>query len=259
VKALGGRSLRFVAQEAVRAANWRALARMSRRYPRFAENAWRYFTGRGDYPYRCEVRTPQGVVAPMLFSYHDMLTVNEVFCREDYRAGSELQVVVDLGSNIGISALYFLTRSPESRVWLYEPVPRNVERLRANLAPFAGRWRLNEAAVADRDGHARFAVGPSGRYGSLEAERGHSIEVHVRHIDSVLREVLDREGRIDVLKIDTEGSEESTLCSASPELLTRVAVVYAEDTAGAIKGLPAFEASRRGGMLRLANRRLGAG
>ena len=95
---------------------------------------------------------PAGIVAPTLFSSHDMVTVNEVFCREDYRAGPELEVVVDIGSNIGISALYFLTRSHRARVWLYEPVPANVERLRANLARFEGRWRLDQAAVADRDG-----------------------------------------------------------------------------------------------------------
>ena len=38
------------------------------------------------------------------------------------------RAVIDLGSNIGISALYFLTRNADCRVWLYEPVPRNVER-----------------------------------------------------------------------------------------------------------------------------------
>ena len=64
------------------------------------------------------------------------------------------QVVVDIGSNIGISALYFLTRNPDCRVWLYEPVPRNVERLRANLAGYEDRYTLREAAVAPAAGRA---------------------------------------------------------------------------------------------------------
>jgi FkbM family methyltransferase len=250
---LGDRPLSFVAREAIRPANWGALSRMPRRYPHFAENAWRYFTGRGEYPYRCEVRTPAGIVAPTLFSAHDMVTVNEIFCREDYQAGAEDEVVVDVGSNIGISALYFLTRSPRSRVWLYEPVPRNVERLRANLAHFEGRWRLDQAAVADRDGNARFAVEPSGRYGGLELGHADSIEVRVRHIDSVLREVLDQEPQVDVLKIDTEGSELRTLQSAAPELLARVSVIYVEDIAGVATGISGFEASRRCAILRFVN------
>jgi FkbM family methyltransferase len=253
MKLLGGRPFGFAAREAIRPANWSALARMPRRYPRFAENAWRYFTGRGEYPYRCDVRTPQGIVTPTLFSSDDMITVNEVFCREDYRAGAEVEVVVDVGSNIGISALYFLTRSRRSRVWLYEPVPGNVERLRANLAQFEGRWRLDQAAVADHDGSARFGVEPSGRYGGLDLGHADSIEVRVRHIDSVLREVLDQERRIDLLKIDTEGSEVRTLQSVAPDLLARVGIIYLEDTEGLADSLAGFDASRRSSVLRLAN------
>jgi FkbM family methyltransferase len=232
---------------------------MPSRYPRFLDKARRYFTARGEYPYRCEIRTPDGVVAPTLFSHQDMITVNEVFCREDYRIGPDVEVVVDLGSNIGISALYFLTRSPKSRVWLYEPVPRNVERLRTNLAPFEGRWQLDEVAVADRDGDARFAVEPTGRYGSLGLGQSDSIQVRVRHINSVLQEVLNQEARIDLLKIDTEGSEARTLRAASPELLARVGIIYVEDTQRLVDSLSGFNTSRRCSVLRLANPTGGCG
>src|SRR5262245_917624 len=96
--------------------------------------AWRYLSGRGDYPWRCAVRTPLGVVAPRTYSHHDVVTVTEVFCRHDYESPDDVRVVVDVGSNIGISALYFLTRNPHVRCHLYEPVGRNVARLRENLA-----------------------------------------------------------------------------------------------------------------------------
>jgi FkbM family methyltransferase len=254
MNSLGDRPFAFVAREAIRPANWSALARMPRRYPRFAESAWRYFTGRGEYPYRCEVRTPEGIVTPTLFSAHDMVTVNEVFCREDYRAGSDIEVVVDIGSNIGISALYFLTRSPRSRVWLYEPVPNNTESLRSNLERFEGRWQLEQTAVADREGAAHFGIEPTGRYGGLDLDHAESIEVRVRQIDSVLRGVLDREGRVDILKIDAEGSEARILRAASPELLAGVGLIYLEDTAKEIGEVPGFDASRRCSVLRLENR-----
>ncbi len=65
------------------------------------------------------------------------------------RGGPRARVVVDIGSNIGISALYFLTRNPACRCWLYEPVPRNVERLRANLRRLRGPLRAHGGAVAD--------------------------------------------------------------------------------------------------------------
>ena len=250
---LGDRPLGFIAREAVRPSNWVALGRMPRRYRHPLDGARRYFTPGGSYPHRCEVRTPLGIVAPTLHSQHDMITVNEVFCREDYRVGDEAEVVVDVGSNIGISALYFLTRSERARAWLYEPVPRNVERLRENLSGFEGRWRLDEAAVADRDGDETFSIEPTGRYGGLAADAAESITVRVRHIDEVLGEVLEAEGRIDVLKLDTEGVEARTLAAASPALLARVGVIFAEDFAGEIAAPSGFEASRRASVVRLVN------
>jgi FkbM family methyltransferase len=252
---LGDRPLGFIAREAVRPSNWVALARMPRRYRHPVDGARRYFTPGGTYPHRFEVRTPLGTVAPNLHSQHDMITVNEIFCREDYLVGDEAEVVVDVGSNIGISALYFLTRSERARVRLFEPVPRNAERLRENLAGFEGRWRLEQSAVADRDGEETFAIEPSGRYGGLGSRHAESITVPVRHIDGVLREVLEEEGRIDVLKLDTEGVEARTLAAASPELLARVGLILAEDVERRIKGLDGFAASRRASILRLGNTR----
>ena len=249
---LGDRPLGFIAREAIRPSNWEALARMPWRYPHPLDGARRYFTPGGAYPYRCEVRTPLGIVAPTLHSQHDMITVNEIFCREDYRVGAEAEVVVDVGSNIGISALYFLTRSETARIWLYEPVPANVERLRENLAAFEGRWRLEEVAVADRQGDEVFAIEPTGRYGGLGSGHAESIPVRVRHIDDVLREVLEVESRIDVLKLDTEGVEARTLAAASPELLSYVRVIFAEDIGGEIRPPAGFTASRRASVVRLA-------
>jgi FkbM family methyltransferase len=76
-------------------------------------------------------------------------------------------VVVDVGSNIGLSALYFLTRPSRPYCFLYEPDPRNTARLRDNVARFADRWELAEAAVAARPGRVRFATEPTGRYGRV--------------------------------------------------------------------------------------------
>jgi FkbM family methyltransferase len=256
---LGDRPLDFIVREAIRPSNWVALARMPRRYRHPIDGARRYFTAGGTYPHRMQVRTPLGIVAPTLHSQHDMITVNEIFCREDYRPGADPELIVDVGSNIGISALYFLTRSPTTRAWLYEPVPRNVERLRENLSDFGERWRLDQVAVADRDGEEVFSVEPTGRYGHLGGERPESISVRVRHIDDVLREVLEAEPRIDVLKLDTEGFEARTLAAASPELLRRVRVIFAEDVEGRVDGLDGFVRSRRASVLRLTNSRFEAG
>jgi FkbM family methyltransferase len=208
---LGGRSSSLVARSIFEPAQYRAFVRMVRRYPQFPEVAKRYLFGGGDYPYACHIRTPMGEVQALTYSHHDIFTVQEVFGREDYRAGPDLTVVVDIGSNIGISALYFLTRNATSRCYLYEPVPRNVERLRENLVGYRERYEVEQVAVAPTEGTVDFTVEPSGRYGGIGIVGSERIQVRCRSVAEVLDEVLDREGQISLLKLDIEGAELETV------------------------------------------------
>lgn len=250
---LGDRSLKFVAENIAEPAHYRALANMARRYPRPLDGYGRYLFGRGSYPARFAVRTPSGIVRPALWSFHDMLTLNEVFCREDYAVREPPALVVDIGSNIGLSALYFLTRGPRVRCRLYEPVPRNVERLRRNLAGFEDRYELEQVAVADFDGEAEFRVDPFGRYGGIGLEGDEQIGVPCRHIDGVLEDALRGADVIEVLKIDVEGYEPALLRAADPELLARVGVVYLEGSAAELPAPDGFDATESCETVRLRN------
>jgi FkbM family methyltransferase len=225
---LGGRPPSMVAKEVLSGRNYAALWRMWRLYPRFRENLGRYFLGRGEYPYDCQVRTPAGLVVPTLYSTHDMWTMNEVFCRQDYAAEPRAQVVVDIGSNIGISALFFLTRTSSCRCWLFEPVPRNVERLHRNLGGYEDRFELRQVAVAEANGRVEFGVEDSGRYGGIGVETGRSMEVACVGINDVLEEVLDSAPAVDILKIDTEGTELELVRAVRPDLLGRVRTAFLE-------------------------------
>jgi FkbM family methyltransferase len=225
---LGGRSPSFVLRQVAEPENYRAVMRMTSTVVHPADFAGRYFMGRGEYPATCEVRTPAGVIAPTVFSHHDVITINEIFCRLDYRLPAAARTVVDIGSNIGLSALYFLTRSAEVRCHLYEPDPRNVSRLRGNLSSYGDRYVLTEAAVADRSGSVLFGREPTGRYGGIGSRHGDQIEVECLHVDEVLSRVLELEGRIDMLKIDTEGLENQTVNAIDRDLLAHVGVLCFE-------------------------------
>jgi FkbM family methyltransferase len=246
----------MVAKEVLSGRNYAALWRMWRLYPRFRENLGRYFLGRGEYPYDCQVRTPAGVVAPTLYSTHDMWTMNEVFCRQDYGADPGARLVVDIGSNIGISALFFLTRSPWCRCWLFEPVPRNLERLRRNLSTYEDRFQLQPIAVAEAGGRVQFGIEDSGRYGGIGVETGRSMEVACVGINDLLEEVLDSAAAVDVLKIDTEGTELGIFDAIRPELLSRVRTAYLEVERRPESAPDAFESAFRNQTWVLRNRAL---
>lgn len=204
--------------------HWRALRGLLTKVQPGREALIRYLTQRGDYPWNVTVLTPTGPVPVRLYSRHDLLTLNEVFCRRDY--GDEAPaLVVDVGANIGLAALFWLTRRRDCRVWCYEPNPENFPRLRSTLAGYEDRYELVEAAIGPVSTRARFTFDDSGRYGRLSEvlDMGGATEVRVLALRDELARVEESEGRaIDLVKIDTEGSEAAlvaTLPSGGPPVV----------------------------------------
>ncbi|PIQ82517.1 MAG: hypothetical protein COV76_03460 [Candidatus Omnitrophica bacterium CG11_big_fil_rev_8_21_14_0_20_64_10] len=199
------------------------------RFERPLEIMARYVFGKGAYPAECAVRTPLGKIKATVYSFHDVITLVECFGKQDYAVPRDIACAVDFGSNIGISALYFLTRNPHVRAELFEPLPQNIERLRRNLSGFEGRYRLHPVAVGLKTGVAAFGIEPTGRYGGLNRKTSHGqIEVPVQSVDEILEEILSRQATIDVLKIDVEGMEENILQRLNPRHLDRIHRIFAE-------------------------------
>lgn len=223
------------------ARHWLALGRILSVFTDPATGLRRYLMTSGSYPWRPELRTPIGTARPTLHSFHDVRTVNEVFCRQDYGDGDGATVVVDLGANIGISALFFLTRRPDCRVHCFEPDPKNVSRLTENLSAFADRVEIHPLAVMPAAGRVTFVAEPSGRYGhvdrgpiDLARDDETRIDVEAVAIADALRTVLNAEGHIDVVKIDTEGNEPDLVAAIPEEILGRIGHVYYEDNLGGV-------------------------
>jgi FkbM family methyltransferase len=208
--------------------HYRALKNSFLRYEHPLDGLFRYLFAAGRYPAELPIRTPLGVVRPVVYSPHDMLTVNEIFCREDYRCGEDIKTVVDFGSNIGLSALYFLTRNREAFAYLFEPLPRNGERLLKNLRDLEGRYEFHPVAVALSDDEAELGFEETGRYGGVGLKREKSMRVPCREVSGVLRGVLEERGEIDVLKIDIESLEEEILAAIAQDLLWRIKQIFVE-------------------------------
>lgn len=196
--------------------HWRALRGIALTFDDPLAALTRYLHNSGQYPWSPKLRTPLGPVRVRLFDRHDLLTANEIFCRQDYGA-SKHRTVVDIGANVGLATLFFLTRSPETRVWAFEPDPENVVRLRENLSGFEGRYKLFEQAViADASTCVRFVT--AGRYGHVAQPGEMGTSVPAVSIVLALRRISQEVGPIDLLKIDTEGTESQLLASIPSDI-----------------------------------------
>lgn len=111
--------------------------------------------------------------------------------------------IIDLGSNIGCSCLYWFRQFPESRVTAFEPHPLHLELLRSNLARngWTEKVTIHAAAAGTRPAKAFLTdQGLSSRI--VEHDELNSYSITMVDFFSVIGSAP-----IDLLKIDIEGSE----------------------------------------------------
>jgi FkbM family methyltransferase len=224
---VGRRNLREVWQLLLEGSAYRAIPRIFAVHHQPLRVILEELFAPGSYPWTVTLRTPTGDVRVALYSAADLSTANLVFCRQDYYLPPGTKVVVDIGANIGLSSLYWLTRHPEIQVVCYEPAPVSYRRLSTNLAPYGGRVTLHNVAVSDFRGTAPFGMEPSGVNSSLVIRRRATevTEVRVIPINDALEVVCGRYGQVDVLKLDNEGHEFRTLSAIAPEFWPRIRCV----------------------------------
>jgi len=225
---LGNRDIKAFAVAPFQKQHYVAAIGMFRTYRQPLDAYVRYLFGVGRYPVAVPIDTPIGDIELMLYTPHDILTVNEIFCRKDYRAEPSDKIMVDFGSNIGISAAYFLSRNDDSYTYLYEPVPQNIARLRQNLKRFEGRYSLSEVAVGLGNGQVEFGCEETGRYGGVGLKTGTYMSVECLDSNELLKQVLAKHERINILKIDIETLEKQVTERIPAEVVSRIDKIYVE-------------------------------
>jgi FkbM family methyltransferase len=224
---IGRRRLRGFGRRLLDGSNYRAIPRFFGVHRRPVRMFVQDVLSLGQYPRTVTIRTPTGPAEARLFSPADLSTLNLVFCRQDYYLPKDTRVVVDIGSNIGMSALFWLTRNPDSFVYCFEPSPVSYQRLSENLRPFQGRFDARCEAVSDFTGSATLGIEASGVNSSLELRSNDSVDCRVTHINEILARVLERHDHIDVIKLDSEGHELRTLQAIPPDYWRRIRCINA--------------------------------
>lgn len=147
----------------------------------------------------------------------DPLVAQQVFVRAEYGAVADLsgvEFIVDCGANIGLTTFYLLHKYPKARAAVVEPDAGNMALCRKNLAPFGARVTFVEAGVWSAAGplvveRGTYRDGKEWAFTVRPARAGEAPDVTAVTIP----DVLARAGfpRIDLLKMDIEGSETEVL------------------------------------------------
>jgi FkbM family methyltransferase len=143
----------------------------------------------------------------------------------------EVRTVLDIGANIGVSAIFFATAFPQARVFAFEPAPDNIPLLRRNTEPML-RVQVVPVALGEADGTLEFfsseAAPNFGGFSRFEAgsDVARKTAVPVRHAGRQLAEL--GVGGADVIKVDVEGSEWEVLSSLGDEFLSRTKYIMGE-------------------------------
>lgn len=160
----------------------------------------------------------------------DVAVLAEMFLDQEYAIETDGQpeVIMDLGSNVGLSVLYFKLRYPNARVHAFEPNPAAFERLQQNTAQFSDVTAY-PVAVGKTDSEVRFFVHPeSSMSSSLVDRKGQGmreITVPLFSLSTAIKNTNEKQ--INILKFDIEGAEYD-LFSGLPQSLEQVKNIVGE-------------------------------
>ena len=158
------------------------------------------------------------------------MTLNEVFARNDYEADGEDQVIVDTGSNIGVSSPISFRDRPRASSMPMSLYPRISDGCGITCAVSTSRYRLYAAPLGPKPGGLLLASRALAATVAWESTTGESIEVECLAATRSSRALRGKHGTIDIFKADVEGYEEKVLRGIEPGLLRRMRKIFVEWT-----------------------------
>jgi FkbM family methyltransferase len=149
----------------------------------------------------------------------------EIFADENYKfkSNSLNPVIYDCGANVGMSSLFFSVKYPTAKIKAFEADPNIAKILKENLE----KNNCVDIEVIDK----AVWINNNGIEISLEGADGSSIysKNNVTEVPSIrLKDLIENEKKIDMLKIDIEGAEHEVLkdCENSLSNVENIFIEY---------------------------------
>ena len=153
------------------------------------------------------------------FGHYSEIYFEDVYLQKTLKEGMN---IIDIGANVGVYTVLAAEKvGKNGKVIAVEPEPKNYKRLieNINLNGFKNIIPQN-IALTDHEGSERLYLSSSSGSHSLSPKEDtiSSIEVSLKTLDNLLEELNLK--KIDIIKIDTEGSEIPILKGAEKTLKT---------------------------------------
>ena len=150
---------------------------------------------------------------------------------------SEKPVVVDIGANVGYFSFLMAAKRAHAQVLAYEPMEQNIQLFRSNLLrnkELAGRVQAHHLAVTGSEiasvklyfDDVEHNTVISSVFEDFARENTRSVEIKAISLARIIRE--NNLQRIDLLKLDCEGSEYPILYESPEEVWPMIQCIAAE-------------------------------
>jgi len=188
-------------------------------------------------PTRVHVRLPNtGYEIGLRLHTSDLPTFAQIFINEEYNSPglpATVSTIVDLGANVGLSAVFFGLRYPKARILCVEPDGENFAAMASNIAALGDRVYQLQAAVWTRNGVVNLktedtngqSLGAWGvQVGDTASASGHRVACYT--METLFSMAMF--DKVDLLKVDIEGAEREIFSENVQNWLPRVNMVVVE-------------------------------
>lgn len=145
----------------------------------------------------------------------DLDLLKEIFFNNEYHIeiDKEPEVILDLGSNVGMSVLYFNSQYPNAKIYAFEPNPEVYHKLLLNTQSIKNIYCHNQM-ISDTEGQQILHINQKQSMSSSIFERkGNDVSVIIESV--TIDSIMNRYGfsKVDLVKFDIEGAEYITFKS----------------------------------------------